>query len=523
LAEDTPRIRLQPKQSEVYYLLKDGFDRVGFGGARGGAKSGGGRRIVLASLLENPGTVGLILRRTYPELYKSHLIKMFMEMPQTRNWWRQQDKEFLLPNGSHLFCGYAQHAADMSDFYSAEFDFILVDEAQEFSQDEMERLSGSNRSTLAGIRPWTLYTFMPGISESGLPPLGLGYLRRVFVDKETREEELRRKWNFVQAFAWDNVEWCRNILTAEGVSDEQFYQMPEDDRRTLFIDRTDFGANLSAITSPGLRDAWLNGLWTKFTGQYFDSWDYDKNTLPVESVEEWLAEMTKLRVKPRWWLSDDWGDHHPNALYLHGMDHKGQIKTVAEDWARGLSEPEIARRAVAMCSMWNAVPEAFIMGWDAFGRLSKHTRQPITQQIAKCLPSNFPPPFPADASPGTRVSGAQFMKQMLVDRWQISRECVKLIECLPNMVRDMERNPEDVLKVDWSETSLGDDPYDSARMGLQYVSSFTPQIPKPPAPVESGQYEAFRLKERIEGMDKRNDPEVVTHISNLPKRRRHFH
>jgi hypothetical protein len=177
-----------------------------------------------------------------------------------------------------------------------------------------------------------------------------------------------------------------------------------------------------------------------------------------------------------------------------------------------------------MCRRFNAVPEAFIMGWDAFGRLSKHTRQPITQQIGKCLPDNFPRPFPADASPGTRVSGAQFMRQMLADnRWEISRDCVKLIECLPNMVRDMERSPEDVLKVDWSETSLGDDPYDSARMGLQYVSSFTPQVPKPPAPVESGQYEAFRLKERIEGMDKRNDPEVVTHISNLPKRRRQFH
>ena len=516
-------ILLQPKQSEVYRLLKSGCDRVGFGGARGGAKSGGGRRILLVLLSENPGTVGLILRRTYPELYKSHIIKIFEEMPETRDWYRERDKEFRIPNGSRLFVGSAEHPGDMSSYYSAEFDFIMVDEAQEFGQDELERLSISNRSTKAGIQPATLFTFMPGMSEAGLPPMGLPYLRRVFPDKDWRDEELQHRWAFVQAFAWDNVEWARSELVKDGLGEEDFYSWDEGRRRDYFIDRTMFGKNLSGMTNASLREAWLNGTWSKFTGQYFDSWDYDKNTLSVESVEDWLAEMTRLRVKPRWWLSDDWGDHHPNALYLHGMDHKGQIKTVAEDWARGLSEPEIARRAVAMCSTWNAVPEAFIMGWDAFGRLSKHTRQPITQQIAKCLPSNFPPPFPADASPGTRVSGAQFMKQMLVDRWQVSRECVKLIECLPNMVRDMERNPEDVLKVDWSETSLGDDPYDSARMGLQYVSSFTPQVPKAPAPVESGQYEAFRLKERIEGMDKRNDPEVVTHISNLPKRRRHFH
>jgi hypothetical protein len=445
-------------------------------------------------------------------------------MPESRQWYRERDKEMRIPNGSRLFFGSAEHPADMAAYYSAEFDYILVDEAQEFSQDELERLSISNRSTKAGITPFTLYTFMPGISESGLPPKGLAYLRRVFVDQDIREQERTHKWSFVQAFAWDNVEWCRKALEVDGLDEEDFYSWSETKRRGYFLQRTDFGATLSAITSPGLRDAWLHGLWDKFTGQYFDSFDYDRHTLDQEALDAWLDGMAKLRVKPRWWLSDDWGDHHPNSLYLHGMDHTGKVVTVAEDWARGLAEPEIARRAVEMCSRFNAVPEAFIMGWDAFGKLSKHTRQPITQQIAKALPPNFPPPFPADASPGTRVSGAQFMRQMIADhRWQISRECVRLIECIPNMVRDMERNPEDVLKVDWSETSLGDDPYDSARMGLVYVSSYVPQVPKPEAPQASGEWEGFKLKEQIERMDKRNDPAVVTNISNLPKRRRNFH
>ena len=51
--------------------------------------------------------------------------------------------------------------------------------------------------------------------------------------------------------------------------------------------------------------------------------------------------------------------------------------------------------------------------------------------------------------------------------WVISRECEKLIQCLPTLMRDMERNTEDVLKVDYSVDQLGDDPADAARYGLQ--------------------------------------------------------
>jgi hypothetical protein len=200
------KIRFQPKQSKCYRLVKAGIDRAGIGGARGGSKSGGGRRILLTMLSENPGAIGLILRRTYPELRKSHLLKLFTEFPGIERWYRQDGKELRIPNNSKLFFGSAEHPSDMSQFYSAEFDFILVDEAQEFSQDELERLSGSNRSTTPGIKPFTLYTFMPGVSESGLPPKGLNYLRRVFVDHDIRGEEKRHKWAFVQAFAWDNVD-----------------------------------------------------------------------------------------------------------------------------------------------------------------------------------------------------------------------------------------------------------------------------------------------------------------------------
>lgn len=460
---------------------------------------------------QHPGTTGLILRRTYPELYKSHIVKMFEEFPETQRWWRQESKELRLPNGSRQFFGSAEHASDMSAYYSAEFDDVMVDEAQEFSQSELEGLSGSNRSIKSGIVATTLYTFMPGISETGLPPIGLEYLKRVLVNGDLRGPEAKHRWAFVQAFAWDNVEWARKSLEEKGLTEEDFYSWDAGTRREWFIEHTDFGATLSAITSVPLRQAWLEGLWTAFSGQYFDTWTYDRHTVEDFGLQPWA----------RYWLSGDWGDYHPACIYLHGIDSRGIAVTIDELWGRHFDEVELGRKIGEMCR--GKTIEAFPFSWDAFGRLSKKTRKPITELIAQGLPDGIPRPFPADASPGSRISGWRWMKHLVdTDRWLITRNCTKLIECLPTLMRDMQKNSEDVRKVDWSENQLGDDPADASRYGLQYMQNEIPETPAPKPPAATGEYEAFKLREKIEGMDKRQDPNVAVTISSLPKRRRDY-
>src|SRR6185437_16269289 len=131
------RVRLQPKQSELWSLWDDEIHTdLGYGGARGGAKSGGGRRCMILRRLQYPKSTGLILRRTYDQLYKSHIVKMFEEYPSLREWWRETSKELVFPNGSRLFFGSADKEGAMSNFYSSEFADIWPDEAQEFSQGE---------------------------------------------------------------------------------------------------------------------------------------------------------------------------------------------------------------------------------------------------------------------------------------------------------------------------------------------------------------------------------------------------
>jgi len=71
--------------------------------------------------------------------------------------------------------------------------------------------------------------------------------------------------------------------------------------------------------------------------------------------------------------------------------------------------------------------------------------------------NGLPRPVPADDD---RIGGWQLMYQLLESNgWLITETCPKLIECIPQLVRD-DRRQEDIRKVD------GDDPADAARYGL---------------------------------------------------------
>jgi hypothetical protein len=461
-----------------------------------GAKSGGGRRGIVLRRLKYPCTTGLIIRRTLKELEQSHLLKLFEEYPKIRPWYREQKKQLIFPNGSVLFFGSAQNEKDMSDFYSAEFADILVDEAQEFNQIELEKLSGSNRCTSnPNIVPKMIYTFMPSISENGLPPIGLPYLKRVFKEGKLKGDETKRKWAFIQAFGWDNIEAARPELWADGfrcdehqvrrpeercadccvIQEEGFYSWTEEERREYFVQRTDYGRTLAALTNKALRDAWLYGKWDVFQGQYFPNFhatewvdeqgqSHEPHVLPADEV--------KSRIKPWYkkWVSLDWGFDHPFCVHWHAQDERGRVITYREYWGRGVKESDLGKK-IGELSLGDKLI-AFPCSWDA-GKLSpramKNLPKSIVQMITDALPLTFPRPFPADSSPGTRPSGARLLSQLLdSDMWHISEECPRLIECIPSLVRNPE-NTEDVLKVDYSSNQIGDDPYDCSRMGLQYM------------------------------------------------------
>lgn len=432
---------------------------------------------MLLRRLKYPNTTGLILRRTFPELYKSHIIKMFEEYPQLNQFYRSQSKEYIFPNGSRLFFGSAPNEGDIGKNFSSEYSDIMPDEAQEFTQQELEKLGGSNRCTSnSDITPKMVCTFMPGMSESNLPPRGLTYLKRVFADGILQGEEKTRQWAFIQAFSWDNIEWARKelgwhrggtdrdwVAGPNAITEQQFYSWPEERRRDFFINETEYGKNLAALTDADLRDAWLYGKWNVFKGQYFPRFSHERHVISRAEAQD--------RIKPwhSFWLWGDWGYDHPHCVHLSVIDERNHVITFRELWGREIGETELGKRITEICA--GRKIKSFPFSWDA-GKLSPRSMPNVPKSMMQLVADGMGPgmtkPHPADSRAGTRVSGARLMSQLLdSDMWQIVREdCPKLIECIPTLIRDPE-NSEDVLKVDWIENGIGDDPYDSARMGLQ--------------------------------------------------------
>lgn len=469
------KVRFQPKQAQAWNLWDESpIERVGVGGARGGAKSGFVRRGSLLRRLKYPKTTGLILRRTFPDLYKSHIVKMHAEFPEIMKWYNHENKEIRFPNGSRQFFGYAEHAADLSAFESSEFDDVVIDEGQQFSQGEIERLYIVNRSTTnPDIVPKTVISFMPGLDESGIPPIGLPYLKRVFADGKPEGPELEKQWAFVQAFSWDNIEWCRKELTRDEISEEEFYSWTDAERREYFLTRTVYGSTLAAMTDKDLRDAWLYGKFDIFQGQYFPNFSKEKHVRPHTDV------LAMLKPWFSYWLSGDWGYDHPHAVYLNAKDDQDRVITFGEIWGRKVGETDLAKAINAMCAEHKVKFKRFTFSWDA-GKLSPRANpkfpKSIGQLISDALDEGIPKPHPADSSPGSRVARGRLTSMVLNDgEVIISDQCKHLIECLPSLVRDPD-NTEDVLGIDFTENGIGDDPYDGWSMGLQEMLHI-PHVP----------------------------------------------
>lgn len=220
------------------------------------------------------------------------------------------------------------------------------------------------------------------------------------------------------------------------------------------------------------------GDWNVYTGQYFpqfNNWPDDDPQGRKGNRHVIGAADAMRRIKP--WhmrvISGDWGFEHPACYHWHALDETNRIITYRELWEPRISEDVWGQR-ISEASRGEKL-RAFPFSWDA-GRQSPRSEpkypKSILQLLSDSLDEFMPRPFPADSSPGSRMSGYRLMSQLLdADMWLVSDACPKLIECLPTLIRDPD-DSETVLKVDYAAgDTIGDDPADSARYGLQYMLS----------------------------------------------------
>ena len=417
-----------------------------FGGAAGPGKT---KALLWEAILQALAVAGadtLLLRRTYPELESSLLTYFRRDVPRALYKSYNESKHIVTwTNGSTTRFGYCRNESDVYQYQGAEFLFIGIDELTHFTLKQWQFLTSRNRCSVPGSS-----CRMAGATNPG--NIGHAWVKALWVDLvpppgfERSDLYAARDYDFIRARIDDNPIYANDV----------------EYRRTL------------EALPEHLRRAFLDGDWNIFAGQYFNIFDIGRHTARPEDIrlDPWLLR----------WVSIDWGFQHPSAVYWHcampvesrqfkveskdeanrvdssfnsqPSTFNSRIATYREFVQNGLS-PRMLAQAIAERSGRERISEV-LLSPDAFAHRTSESS--IAEQLGDVLVANgLPRPSPADDD---RIGGWQLMYQMMESNtWVITENCERLIDCIPQLVRD-ERRREDIRKVE------GDDPADAARYGL---------------------------------------------------------
>ena len=482
-------VYLQPKQEQLYqYSENSKATWIGYGGSRGGAKSGGARRVMLKRRLEHPGTTGAIFRRTYDLVRENHIDKYIKEYPILNEWYHKGDKEIKFPNGSVLAFRYAETTSDVNAHIGKEYMDIIVDQAEAFSAGEL--------TTLKSCCRW------PGVDENACKyiltfnPGNIGHaeLKRIFYNKRYRADdgseytveqfkvakalnpelqwlEHPDNYAFIQAYGWDNVEWSRAALEKDGHTGEcggahcggcggcVYYSWDNDERFNYYITRSQFGREQNALPQ-AMRIGWLLGNMDQFAGQYYDIFSPERHIKRCQP-EEWHTR----------WLGIDWGFAHLATCYWASQLSQQTTGFYREYCAAGHSPKALAQEIVDRTpGPERAMVKHIFLSHDAFAQRTEVDT--ISEQMGQVFRANgMPYPEMASKDPkgraallydmmGPPIPGTepvQFREAQIA----IDPGCKHLIETIPMVCRD-QNDPEKPLKFE------GDDPFDGATHALTY-------------------------------------------------------
>jgi len=230
----------QPSEKQKQFLT-DEHKYIGYGGARGGGKSWAVRIKAVLLCLRYPGIKVMIIRKTYPELQENHIIPLcelldcYADEGERIASYNDAKKHISFKNSSRILFRYCDTEKDTLRFQGTEVDVLFVDEATQQSEEKMDRL----RACVRGVNDFPkriYYTCNPGGE-------GHGWVKRLFIDKRYKDSEKPEEHVFIQSLVTDNAA----LMEADPEYIKQLEALP-----------------------PKLKEAWLNGSWDIFEGQFFE-------------------------------------------------------------------------------------------------------------------------------------------------------------------------------------------------------------------------------------------------------------
>lgn len=467
----------QPKQELLDWAVENSkASWLGYGGSRGGAKSGAIRRIAVRRCCDYPGTSRQILRRVWDDVQKNHVNKIWEEFPELFQYYRSGEHVIAFPNEAKLFLDAAENQTDVDrKAFGPEFMDIFVDQCEQFTERELKQIKTTCR--WPGM-PLHKCKFVLGFNPGGE---SAGFLQRIFWTKKFHEREVPDDYAFLQAKGWDNVEWCIAALRADaGYTEESwsaqtdaqkdevtlalikdFYTWGDKKRYDYFILRSQYGQELNALDA-SMRPGQLLGDFTRFAGQYFSNWNESEHVIALRDIvfqSHW----------PRW-ISIDWGFSHFTAVHWHCqagvVRDDGTVTrlvlTYREMVRQKLSEAALAEEIVAEN---NGDPIENIFGghdlWSKDLVVQRTTGITKEEAMSRVFRAHGLPTL--KKAKISRVDGWRLLHRMLDEgEWLVTDNCKETIAAIPTGIHDKPPKDEDILKV----VDKQDDIRDSVRYGL---------------------------------------------------------
>lgn len=307
-------IKLPPPSEKQKLFLTDTHKKIAFGGARGGGKSHAVRMKAIGLCLRYPKIKIGIVRRTYPELNRNHIVPL-KDLLNTGNpdkrkraaTYNKTEHVMTFVNGSTITFVYCDDERQLNRFQGLEFDVLFIDEATQFEELWLQKMEACVR----GVNDFpkrVYYTCNPG-------GVGHAYIKRLFIEKKYKRGENPEDYSFIRSLVTDN----KALMEKDPHYLDQLEALP-----------------------PKLREAWLNGNWDIFEGQFFEEFVEEPSELKAAECGTTVEELKKRRQWthviepfdiPRQWTverSFDWGYSKPFSCGWWATDFDGCAYRILE-------------------------------------------------------------------------------------------------------------------------------------------------------------------------------------------------
>lgn len=492
-------ISLQPRQSQLYSLVAgrninhdSTWSReqlsapvIGVYGGRGSGKSSAADRMIVTLMHEQRDLTACMVMRTWvKQMVPFHIEPIRRDFPWLANNLKSSPPAMLRLKSCRLDFKYAENYDSVIEaFRSGNYDLIVIDQAEQFTEREIREIRKACRSRGGRIAKIVLVFNMRGASIQDL--------RKWFYLHEVNKDEDPADYVSLRMNPWDNVEWVKGALAEDGYDVDEYYRWTDEQRKAYAATRGPYTRQL-ATDDAVIRQADWEGDWNSLEGSYF------ANSFDLEAVRTSPALVESLRkVWAVYWTAQDWGKAHFCATYWAyrvGLKPSEAKDLLEWDLEKPINLTVIYREMIVnerlavdvAQDMVDSTPDgerALLKAYFLSPEEVTDDPNSIGSQQSKRLRQNGMPG--ATKADNERKGGWGLMGSLFKatkgrgwgldkdgkrfqydDAVLISSECPQLLNAIPALLRDP-KNLDDVLKTDLSTAKIEQDCGDACRYLLK--------------------------------------------------------